>query len=93
MTSKGEDTDWTSIITAVEPADKKSRTRAITNSKLLIVETDASGKWRCTNGNGVLVSDGFSLKCNYPLYISDFFSCQLVEFLTDYLAKPAFKSW
>jgi hypothetical protein len=93
MTSKGEDTDWTSTITAVEPADKKSRTRAITNSKLLIVQADASRKWRCTNGNGVLVSDGFYLDCRYPSPFFEFFGCQLVEFLTDYLAKPAFKSW
>ncbi|KAN0081873.1 hypothetical protein V8E54_003171 [Elaphomyces granulatus] len=78
--------DWTSTITAVGPADKES----ITNFKLLIVEADTSGKWRCTNDNGVLVSDGFSLNI-YTYY--DFFDCQLVEFLTDYLAKPAFESW
>lgn len=90
MTSTGEDTDWTSIITAVGPADKKSRTRAITNSKLLIVEADDSGKWRGTNGNGVLISDGFSMDTD-TYY--DFFNCRLVEFLTEYMAKSAFESW
>src|SRR5882762_5086892 len=61
------DPNMTSTITAVGPAaDKES----IANFKLLIVEADTSGKWRCTNDNGVLVSDGFSM--NIYTY-SDFF--------------------
>ena len=84
MSSTGEDNDSASTTTAVGPspaADKESRTR------ILIVETDeadASGEWGCTNDN----VDEF-----YPSSDSEFFNSQLIEFLSDYLAQPAFESW
>jgi hypothetical protein len=51
--------------------------------RILIVEVDTSGNWRCTNDN----VDYFSPTC------LEFFSASLVEFLSDYLARPSFECW
>jgi hypothetical protein len=61
--------------------------------KLLLLEANTLGvaqSWRCTNGNGVLVSnEHFLTSPNFPEY----FGLQLLEFLSTYLAQASFESW
>jgi hypothetical protein len=72
--------------------DNANRLSPVVEFKLLLAEADAPEKWRCTNGNGVRVSREFVEK-----YIDSFFDTfsdvAFKEFLSDYLAQPAFETW
>ena len=57
--------------------------------KLLLLETNRAKRWECINGSGVLVSNENLISECFDLR-DDF---QLVEYLTDYLARSHFESW
>jgi len=60
--------------------------------QLLLAEADAPEKWRCTNGKGVLVSSEFVGKY-MDSFLDTFSDVEFKEFLSDYLAQPAFETW